>query len=99
MKGFESQGMVLCAKSETKVEFVSVPEGSKNGDRITLEDQPLGEFEPLGPSQVKRKKVWEAIALTLKTDADRVACSDGKKLVDARGVACIAPTVVFGVVS
>lgn len=31
---FESKGMVLCAKSEGKVEFIDPPNGSDVGERI-----------------------------------------------------------------
>ena len=64
--GFKSMGMVLCAGNadHTKVEFVDVPEGAKIGERVFVEGD---SGEPVGPSNMKKKKVFEAVAKDLKT--------------------------------
>lgn len=95
MQGFDSHGMVLCAKTDGKVEFVAPPEGAKPGDRVVLEDLDCKEFDVLTPAQVKKKKVWETIAPQLKTGPGGVACFGGKKLV-VGGEVCKAPTIGEG---
>ena len=87
--------MVLCAKTEGKVEFVDPPAGAKPGERVFLEDLDCTAFDVLTPAQVKKKKVWESIAPQLKTGPDGVACFGGKKLV-VGGEVCKAPTVGEG---
>ena len=42
--------------------------------------------EPVTPAQVQKKKVWEACAPLMRTDANRVACADGGC---TRGRACM----------
>ena len=56
MKGFTSQGMVLCAATDAKVELLTPPEGVPIGERITVEgytgeaDEKLNEKEGKAPS-------------------------------------------------
>ena len=54
MQGFESQGMVLCAKSAdgAKVEFVAPPAGAAPGERVLLEG--VADAPPLSASQVEQ---------------------------------------------
>ena len=40
MKGFASEGMVLCAKQGEGVEFIDPPAGSKVGERVTCDPIP-----------------------------------------------------------
>ena len=74
--GFPSHGMVLCASNadHTKVEFVVPAEGSKPGDRVKF-DGFDGEPEP--ENKVAKKKVFEAVAPDLKTDAQGVVVWKG----------------------
>jgi len=97
LAGFPSHGMVLCAKNadESKVEFVDPPEGAPVGERIHFEGL-VG--EPVTPAQVQKKKVWEACAPLMRTDANRVACADGVPFMTSAGP-CIAPTVANGSVN
>jgi tRNA-binding EMAP/Myf-like protein len=54
--GFKSHGMVCCAKSGDKVEFVDPPAGAIIGERVKWEG--LDEkYEPVTPAQVDKKKV------------------------------------------
>lgn len=87
--GFESQGMVLCAKTDDKVEFVDVPEGAKVGERVFV-DGCSG--SPAGPGLVKKKKLWEALQKDLKTDDKKVAAWTGKALMTSAGP-CTSPSL------
>ena len=86
--------MVLCAKNaEGVVEFVDPPAGAKPGDRVVVE----GHEGPVAtPAKMKKKKIWPAMAIDLKTNADKVATYKGIPLkVGDLGV-CSAPSVVDG---
>lgn len=67
MVGFVSNGMVLCAKKDGKVEFIEPPAGAKIGERVAVEAF-AGGSAPITSTQVKKKKVWEAVAEVLRTD-------------------------------
>ena len=94
LANFKSHGMVLCAKNaEGVVEFVDPPAGAKPGDRVVVE----GHEGPVAtPAKMKKKKIWPAMAIDLKTNADKVATYKGIPLkVGDLGV-CSAPSVVDG---
>ena len=97
MIGFESQGMVLAAKSDdgSVVELVTPPTGSKVGERVRIQGL---EGEPYSSTQVKKKKVWEIVAAKLKTAEGGVATWDGKVLETSAGV-CVVPTLVGAPIS
>ena len=59
--------------SYLQTEFVVPPPDAKPGDRVIV---PGDEAEPLSAAQVKRKKIWEALAPKLKTDDNLVATYD-----------------------
>ena len=90
LAGFKSEGMVLCSKNGDKCEFVDPPAGAVIGERLMI-DGLTG--EPAKPNQVKKKKMWEAVAVDLKTNADRVACWQGKPLKCKNGGVCTTPTI------
>jgi len=87
--GFESQGMVLCAKTDDKVEFVDVPEEAIIGERVFV-DGCSG--TPAGPGLVKKKKLWEALQKDLKTDDKKEATWTGKALMTSAGP-CTSPSL------
>ena len=89
--GFKSMGMVLCAGNadHTKVEFVDVPEGAKIGERVFVEGD---SGEPVGPSNMKKKKVFEAVAKDLKTSDACVAQWSGKPIMTSAGP-CTVPSL------
>jgi len=93
LMGVMSSGMVLCAKNpEAKVvELLSVPDDLEVGTRVLPEGVP-GTWAPITPEQVKKQKVWEAVAAIICTDKDKVAMFDGKPLVTASGAKFLAPT-------
>merc|ERR1712150_262659 len=75
LKGVESKGMVLCA-SVTKedgtkcVEPLIAPHGAVPGDRVLVEGYEDGQpDEQLNP----KKKVWEKLAVDLKTSSSHSA--------------------------
>ena len=70
--------------------LVDPPAGAVIGERLMI-DGLTG--EPAKPNQVKKKKMWEAVAVDLKTNADRVACWQGKPLKCKNGGVCITPTI------
>ena len=83
MKGFTSQGMVLCAATDAKVELLAPPEGVPIGERITIEgysgeaDEKLNEKEGKAP--------LPKILPDLKTNDSPVACFKGIPLMTSKG--------------
>ena len=64
MQGFNSFGMVLCAKTDGKVEFVSPPDGAKPGDRVVLEcrdERVLAQLLRLSPLAPSNKLSFEKL--------------------------------------
>ena len=89
--GFSSNGMVLAAKGENgKTELVEPPEGSKVGERVTIEGL---EGAPFSSSQVKKKKIWTAVSKDLKTGDGGVATWQGKTIQTSSGP-CKAASLV-----
>lgn len=97
MVGFESQGMVLAAKSEdgSIVELLSPPSGSKVGERVVIQGL---EGEPYSSTQVKKKKVWEVVAKDLVTTEGGIGTWQGKVLETSAGP-CSVPTLVGAPIS
>lgn len=81
--GFESQGMVLAAKHDGKVELVDPPADAKIGERVFIQGL---SGEPVTSTQVKKKKVWESVAKNLKTADGGLATWDGKTIETTAGV-------------
>jgi len=89
--GFSSNGMVLAAKGEDgKTELVEPPEGSKVGERVTIEGL---EGAPFSSSQVKKKKIWTTVSKDLKTGNGGVAMWQGKTIQTSSGP-CKAASLV-----
>eukprot|EP00501_MAST-03F_sp_TOSAG23-6_P001107 GSMAST32.ASY1.ANO1.1150.1 assembled CDS len=82
LAGVTSEGMVLCAKLGDAVQFVEPPVGAANGERIFIEGL---SGTPATKSQVKKKKLWEAMAKDLKTNDECVATWQGKPLLTTAG--------------
>lgn len=80
--GFPSHGMVLCASSDSGVQFVEPPEGAQVGERITVQGF---EGEPATENQVLKKKILEAVFPDLKTNGDGVATYKGVPLSTSAG--------------
>ena len=78
-----SEGMVMCASNEdhTTVDFVVPPEGALNGERVTFAGYEGEPVEVLVP----KKKMFEACAPKLRTNADGVACYDGVPFMTSAG--------------
>jgi tRNA-binding EMAP/Myf-like protein len=85
--GFPSHGMVLCASSGDKVEFIDPPADAKVGDRIMVEGY---DGEPATENQVIKKKMLDVIFPDLKTNGDGVATYKGTPLKTSDGGACSA---------
>lgn len=93
--GFASNGMVLAAKGDDKVELVSPPADAPIGERVFIEGL---SGAPLSSSQMKKKKVWDTVAKGLKTGENGVATHDGKKIKTSVG-ACSAASLVGAPIS
>lgn len=86
MKGFESQGMVLCANAaDGRVKFVTPPAGAKIGERVSFEGHTGKADEKL--SEKKGKESWPAVMPGLRTDAKGVATYKGVPFACSTGVA------------
>ena len=85
-----SNGMVMCASNadHTAIELVRPPAGSKLGERIMLEGNPIGETFSQEPCSVlnPKKKIAEKFLPLLKTNANSEATFNGIKLVTNGGV-------------
>lgn len=80
--GFESNGMVLAAKADGKVELVEPPAEAVIGERVFIEGLT---GEPWSSTQVRKKKLFEAVAAKLKTNNDGVATWEDKVIKTAAG--------------
>jgi methionine--tRNA ligase beta chain len=83
MKGFQSQGMVLCAATEKKVELLVPPEGVPIGERITVEGYTGDPDEKLNEKEGKAPLV--KMLPDLKTNGTPVACFKGIPLMTSKG--------------
>ena len=73
-----------------QVELVSPPADAPVGERIFVDGL---SGEPLSSAQVKKKKIWEAVAKGLRTVENGVATWDGREIVTSAG-ACSALSLV-----
>ena len=73
------------------MELIDPPSGAQVGERVTVAGYPGDPDEQLNP----KKKVFEAVAPDLATNADRVACYRGVPLMTGGGP-CTAATVAGG---
>jgi len=89
--GFSSCGMVLCAGNadHTKVEFVDVPAGAAIGERVFVEGE---SGDPVGAGNMKKKKIFAALAKDLKTSDACVAQWKGKAIMTSAGP-CTVPSL------
>uniref|UniRef100_A0A0G4G7H8 tRNA-binding domain-containing protein n=1 Tax=Chromera velia CCMP2878 TaxID=1169474 RepID=A0A0G4G7H8_9ALVE len=94
--GFQSHGMVLCAKSQdgTKVELVRPPEGAKIGELVKW---PGHEGEP-EPQLNPKKKAFEQIQPLFKTDENKTALYNGTPFMTSAGP-CTCDSIVNGSIS
>ncbi|CAM9567756.1 unnamed protein product [Ectocarpus sp. 4 AP-2014] len=102
LKGFKSQGMVVCAvgvlgDGKEHVELVVPPEGSAVGEKLFFEGLAGGPFEPVSAAQMEKKKVLDKIIPELTTDVEGTVRWRDHALVSSCG-ACTAPTVRDGAV-
>lgn len=93
--GFSSNGMVLAAKGENKVELVTPPVDATVGERVFIEGLT---GEPHSSAQVKKRKIFESVAKDLKTGEGGVACWMGKEIQTKAGK-CSAATLVGAPIS
>ncbi|XP_046986550.1 aminoacyl tRNA synthase complex-interacting multifunctional protein 1 [Schistocerca americana] len=83
MRGVLSEGMVMCASSPEKVEVLVPPHTCVPGDEVIVDGYPRNPDAVLNP----KKKVFETVAVDLKTNDDRVATYKGVPLsVPGKGV-------------
>jgi methionine--tRNA ligase beta chain len=92
MVGFTSNGMVLAAKTNDKVELIEAPVDSVVGDRVRI-DGSLDDGAAWTSTQVKKKKVWETVAMDLRTGDDGVALWKGQVIRSSTGP-CKAATLI-----
>jgi len=84
MRGIESSAMLMCASRDDPraVEPLDPPSTASVGERVFVEGYESGTPDvQLNP----KKKVWEKLAVGLRTTSDCVAEWEGNKLVTAKG--------------
>ena len=64
--------------------------GVANGERVFVDGE---SGPPMGPGGMKKKKIFEALAKELKTNADKIATWQGKSIMTSAG-ACTVPSLV-----
>ena len=95
LRGFKSNGMVLCAAAvqpdgTEKVEFVEPPADAAVGEVVQFEGLPPP--QPWAPNAVDKKKVLAAVAPDLVTSSDGTATWKGHVFMTSAGP-CKAPTL------
>ena len=80
--GFPSHGMVLCASTNDKVEFVEPPIDAKIGERVFV-DGYAG--DPATGNQLDKKKMLNIIFPDLKTNSNGIATYKGSPLLTSAG--------------
>ena len=75
--------MVLCSSRDDpkEVEPLAAPEGSVAGDKVFVEGHEGNPDEQLNP----KKKVWDKLAVDLKTNANGNAVWQDNKLMTSKG--------------
>ena len=67
--GWVSHGMILCATdSQGKTEPIRPPEGSKEGDLVSI-----GDFPRLPIAEINKKSPWDAVKDDIKINDDKLA--------------------------
>lgn len=87
--------MAMKSEDGSKVELIAPPEGAAVGERVFIEGLT---GDPISPAQVKKRKVWEAVAKGLKTIDGGIATWDGKEIKTSAGV-CAATSLVDAPIS
>lgn len=87
-----SHGMVMCANHDGNIELVRPPPGSKLGERIGLEGNPIGDAfsQEMQPELKPKKKVMESFLPFNKSNANCEATYNGVRLVTSAGVCTVA---------
>jgi len=87
-----SHGMVMCANHEGAIEIVRPPPGSKLGERISLEGNPIGDIfsQDLQDELKPKKKVMESFLPLNKSNDDCEATFHGIRMVTSAGVCRVA---------
>ena len=85
LAGFQSNGMLLAAEAEGKIELLRPPSAAPVGERLGLEAEFAPGITALLPLLNPKKKVLEACLPFLRTDAAGVVCFGEKKLVTSQG--------------
>ena len=87
MKGFASEGMVLCAKEGDKVQFVDPPAGSLVGERVSCALIPEGAPWPVPEviNPAKEPNAWASVAGGLQSNGAMAACFQGNVLSTSAG--------------
>ena len=80
--GFPSHGMVLCASSGDKTEFVEPPADAAIGERVFVEGF---EGDPATENQIGKKKMLDIVFPDLKTNGDGIAAFKGVPLMTSAG--------------
>jgi len=95
MRGVLSEGMIMCAVSETKTEILVPPTDSVVGDKVICAKFPGTPDGQLNP----KKKIWETLKPDVRTNADRVATFKGAEFtIEGKGQV-VAPTLADAQIS
>ncbi|CAG9857378.1 unnamed protein product [Phyllotreta striolata] len=89
MRGVLSEAMVMCASTEQAVETLIPPAGCKAGEKVHCEGYAGRPDAVMNP----KKKIFETVAVDLRTDEDRRACYKMAPLEVAGKGFCVARTL------
>ena len=88
-----SQGMVMCASNadHTAIELVRPPKGSKIGERVSLQGNPIPDFsQDCQPELKPKKKHMENLLTKTRSNANLEATYDSTPMVTSAGVLKVA---------
>lgn len=95
MRGFVSNGMLLCATNEEKAELIEPPSGAIPGERVTISDL-VGEADAVLNA---KKNPWEAVSPFFRTAKDEpIAMFKDMQLMTSAGP-CRAATMTDSQIS
>jgi methionine--tRNA ligase beta chain len=95
-----SQGMVMCASNaeHTEIELIRPPAGSKVGERVNLQGNPISGFSQDKQEELKpKKKYMENLLTKTRSNGALEACFDGIPMVTSAGVIKVSKLANCGI--
>lgn len=72
LRGYLSEGMIMCAKSGEQMELLQPPESAQPGDLVYCES-----YDRVPATERDKKKLYDSLASDMLTDDNAIACYKG----------------------